>query len=494
MSPFEHLPRPAGETQTGPSLIALTTLLMLSAVTPLAAAAATVTHSAAGDVKASSAVVWGRCDSAGTLNVTYAGQGQPESTVTTPVSAAHDFAARGQLQRLTAATTYQYAVRCDDGPARTGELTTAPAPDAPVAARFAWSGDVGGQNVCRDNQYGYAIFDVIGAQRPAFFVALGDMIYADDPCQSRGRYGNAQLAGLSHPAVTLPGFWAVWRYHRSDAAFQRFLDRVPIVSVWDDHETLNDSGPHRDTYPSAPDAHLLPTARRAFLDYQPFVPPADDPTRIYRSVRWGKHLELFVLDTRQYRDANEAADDPQRPKTLLGAAQRAWLTRQIAASDATWKMVVSSVPISIPTCSGARGCDGWANHEQNTGFENELRAILQDLRAARVRNLVFLTTDVHFATGFRYTPFADERDFQLVEFVAGPLNAGVFPQHAFDLTLGTARLFFYGPPEPRAIASFEELRQWLNFGVIDISAAGDLRMQIINALGATVAEQTLVPR
>lgn len=420
---------------------------------------------------------------------------RPESEITAPVSAEHDFTAQVQLAALKPDTPYRYAVRCDrDGLPRSGEIHTAPLPTQAAGVRFAWSGDVGGQNVCRDTQHGYAIFNLVHARQPAFFIALGDMIYADDPCQSRGRYGNEQLAGLDHPAVTLPDFWAVWRYHRSDPAFQKFLESVPIVSTWDDHETMNDSGPHRDSYPADPEKHLLATARQAFLDYQPLRPPAEDPTRIYRSIRWGKHVELFVLDMRQYRDANEAADDPQQPKTLLSATQRDWFVKGVTASEATWKVVVSSVPISIPVCSGPRGCDGWANFNQNTGFENELTAVLRALQAARVRNMVWLTTDVHFATAFRYTPFVDDRDFHFVEFVAGPLNAGVFPQNAFDLTFGTERLFFYGPTQPTAITSFEQLRPWLNFGVIDISAGGDLRMQIVNGIGAVVAEQVLVPQ
>ena len=459
-----------------------------------AAAGATVTHSAVGEVSASTAVVWGRCEAPSTLVARYGAAGEAERSAREPVTAARDFTARIELAGLRPDTTYRYTLRCDRGDGRTGELRTAPRPEQPRAVRFAWSGDLGGQNACRDAQNGYAIFDRLRAQQPAFFIALGDMIYADDPCHARGRYGNEQIVGLDHPATSLAELWSLWRYNRNDAAFQRFLAHTPILAVWDDHEIVNDAGPHHDTLADRPATHLLTPSRQAFLDYQPMIPPADDPSRMYRSVRWGQHVEVFVLDTRQYRDANDTPDGPPQPKTLLGAAQRAWLVAQLTTSTATWKIVVSSVPLSIPTCSPVRGCDGWANMASNTGFEHELRGILSALRAERVRNMVWLTTDVHFATGFRYTPFADDRDFQLVEFVAGPLNAGVFPQHAFDLTFGPERLFFYGPLQPAAIASFEELRQWLNFGVIDVSDAGELRMQIINGNGAVVAEQTVIAR
>ena len=64
---------------------------------------------------------------------------------------------------------------------------------------------------------------------------------------------------------------------------------------------------------------------------------------LYRSLRWGRHLELFVLDTRSYRDPNSALDSQQQPKTMLGSEQLAWLKDGLASSSATWKVIVSSV-------------------------------------------------------------------------------------------------------------------------------------------------------
>ena len=77
------------------------------------------------------------------------------------------------------------------------------------------------------------------------------------------------------------------------------------------------------------------------------------PKRLYRSVRWGQHLELLLLDGEEYRDANSAPDSPGQPKTLLGREQLAWLKQRLADSDATWVVVASSVPLSVATGSGA---------------------------------------------------------------------------------------------------------------------------------------------
>jgi hypothetical protein len=50
-----------------------------------------------------------------------------------------------------------------------------------------------------------------------------------------------------------------------------------LVAVWDDHEIVNDAGPHQAASATAPGVDLLPPALRAFLEYQPLQPSADDP-------------------------------------------------------------------------------------------------------------------------------------------------------------------------------------------------------------------------
>jgi len=358
--------------------------------------------------------------------------------------------------------------------------------------RFIWSGDLGGQNVCRDRIEGYEIFDPMTAVQPDFFIALGDMIYADNQCKPVSWYDYEQVPGPPAPAITVPEFWAIWRYNRADRHFQRFLASTPYYAVWDDHEIVDDAGPGRDEVPQAPGVHLLPLARRAFVDYQPMV-PTTDPPRFYRSVRWGQHVEVFMLDTRSYRDRNDAEDRPEAPKTMLGATQRTWLLEALSQSDATWKIIVSSVPLSIPTGSEERGRDGWANFDGPTGFESEALTLLRAMQRAGVHGLLWITTDVHFATGFRYQPFADDPGFAFYEFTTGPLNAGVFPKHDLDETLHPERLFVYGPPDPQGIHGFDDARPWFTFSIVDVDEQGSLTLRVVNGAGTTVYTTSLEP-
>jgi alkaline phosphatase D len=439
-------------------------------------------------------VLWARGDRGGTLRVRLFG-GPHRRIEPVRVEAADDWTGQVRLVGLAPARRYFYRVRFDHGRrAERGSFRTPPAETEAAPVRLAFGGDVAGQNVCRDAAEGFPIMETIRAWRPDVFVGLGDMIYADNACAATGMYGNAQLAGDFVPAIDLPSFWAHWRYNRADPGSRRLLASTSYVGVWDDHEVINDFGPLTDVGtapPYSPDVHLLPIGLRAFLDY---TPVASAP-RLYRSLRWGRHLELFVLDTRSYRDANYAPDSPQDPKTMLGQEQLAWLKERLAMSDATWKVIVSSVPMSIPTgFPPTNGRDGWANFDQATGFENELLDILAFMAENGVDNPVWITTDVHFAEAFRYTPFPAHPEFAVHEIVTGPLNAGIFPNRNVDPTLNPEILFFHGPASAAAVTSWDEAKRWFNFGTLEIGAGGDLTAEVVDTAGEPQFSITLEAR
>jgi alkaline phosphatase D len=459
-----------------------------------------VTHGVvAGDVTAHSAVLWARADRAGSLVVHLSG-GRHDRLERLRVRAADDFTGQLLLKGLRPDTTYRFRVgsRNAGSSLTRGSFHTAPNEDDAEPVRLAFGGDVAGQNVCRDAREGFPIMNTIRRFRPDVFIGLGDMIYADNACEPVGRYGNAQVPGGFGPAVDLDDFWAHWRYNRADNASQRLLAGTSYVGVWDDHEVVNDFGPLTDTRSTPPytaGVHLLPIGLEAFLDYTPLAVAPNTPKRLYRSLRWGKHVELFVLDTRQYRDSNAAVDSADRPKTMLGREQLTWLKESLAGSDATWKVIVSSVPMSIPTgFPAANGRDGWANFDQTTGFEHELLDILRFMEGNEIQNTIWITTDVHFAEAFRYRPFSFDPAFVVYELATGPLNAGIFPLRDVDSTLNPEVLAFFGPATPEAVTTWQEAKRWLNFGTLEVDGDGRLTAEIVNTAGETRFSVTLTPQ
>ncbi len=433
----------------------------------------------AGDVTESSAVLWARCDRPSTVHVLI--EGRPPLAV--PAPAERDGVAQVVVDDLAPATSYRWTARCDAGAAAAGRFRTAPAPDDPAPLRLAWSGDLGGQNVCRDAARGYPIFRAVAAAAPDVFLALGDLVYADDVCLPVGRFGNLQVPGPG-PATDVDGFRAHWRYNRADLAFQALLATTPVIGVWDDHEVRDDFGPRRDT--NLAGVPLMPAGLQAFTEWTPMRPGP-----LHRRWRWGRHLELLILDTRSARDPNDAGDSGERPKSMLGAAQRAWLEAELSRVAATWLVVVSSVPMSIPTGGWVR--DGWASAGGPTGFARELHDVLRVLRDHGRRQVVWLTTDVHFTAILRHRPLEDDPGFVVYEVAVGPLNAGIATPKDPDPTSRPDRLFVHGPPVWPPVRSFDEALGWFTFGLLELDEEGHLGVRVVDGTGRTLHRVAVTP-
>jgi alkaline phosphatase D len=290
-----------------------------------------------------------------------------------------------------------------------GEFTTLPDTNSHLPVTFAWSGDLGGQGRCRRGVAGYPIFDVLRAQQLDFFLFLGDTVYSDVRCPSPPNEPGADFL-----ATTLTEYRARHRDQRRAEALQRFLGSVPVHVNWDDHEV-------RDNF-SGPFESRMPAGRQALREYWPIRTASDDSHRLYRTVRAGANLEMFILDTRQYRSINADQDGPA--KTMLGEKQLQWLLHGLTESTAIWKVIVTSMPLSISKRGSAStpGNDGWAGGVDGTGFERERQVIVDYILGQRMKNVVFLAGDVHYVQANAYDPNGDgTTDFH--EFVAGPLSA-----------------------------------------------------------------------
>ncbi len=416
-----------------------------------------------GEVTDTGAVLWLRAPEAGPVAVRYGpAEGQTTGRARVEVSAAADQTAKVRLSGLRPRTRQRYRVE-QGAVAVEGEFVTAPEPAAASPVTFAWSGDLGSATACRHERDGYPIFGVLARRALDFFLFVGDTIYADHVCDGPGR-----VPGYGFVAKTLPQFRAKHRYNRADPGVQSFLRRTSVYAIWDDHEVRNDFSGSVD--------RLMPVGRQAFLDYFPIQPPRAQPGRLHRQVQWGRLLEVFILDTRQYRSPNTDLDGPD--KTMLGPAQKRWLVESVTASPATWKVVVTSVSLSVPT--GRRGRDSWTNanilgfpEDPGTGFAVERDQILGALRGARVRNLVFLAADVHHAEVLRHEPAPG---WAFHEMIAGPLSASLGRPRPTDQALGSRTLYGLGEIE--------------NFGEIRIDEAG-LTVRIVDITGQVRFTRTI---
>jgi alkaline phosphatase D len=467
------------------------------------AAAAAPPTLAVGDVGPNQALLWVQGNRPARVIVELGPDaGGPLQRIQRELDPAADFTAKIPVEGLSPGRRQRWRalfLDADEAVATTlqGSFLTAPPSTAPMPVRLAWGGDLAGQDVCRDAARGFEVFSAIAAREPALFVGLGDMIYADGLCTAEGRYGNAQVPGDFDRAANLDDFRAHWRYARADAGLRQLLANAVYLPTWDDHEVVNDFGPLHDTRDTAPYSageHLLPIGLAAMLEQNPITEHPDRPGRLYRAIRWGKHLELLLLDTRQYRDANTAPDSAERPKTLLGREQLTWLKHRLARSDATWVVVASSVPLAIPTGWPAEGGrDGWAAGDQATGFAQELRGILASAADAGRTDLLFISADVHFAAAFSYRPEPERGGFVVHELVTGPLSAGLGAIDSYDRDLGAERLFMHAPPSRDAVHSYADARRFFGFGELDVAESGTLTATLRDVDGSALYTLVLTP-
>ena len=128
-------------------------------------------------------------------------------------------------------------------------------------------------------------------------------------------------------------------------------------------------------------------------------PPAgSEPERIFRSVRWGASVELFLLDARQYRNPNRYS--------MLGRRQKEWFFAALAKSSATFKFVGTPVPMA------GGGGDRW------DGYPKEREEMLRFITQKKLRGVSFMSADMHCASITRVPESGG-----LIDITAGPLGA-----------------------------------------------------------------------
>jgi len=434
-----------------------------------------------GEVTSISAVVWARASDAGTVtfevadNSGFSGSKRLEVTV----DEANDFIAETQIDALTPNTDYFYRASIGASTA-SGSFTTAPSGDSAEALRFVFASCIGGQGYCRPAD-GWTIFSTMKAQSPDFFLITGDTVYSTNACPV-----DRNVEGSEAPANTLSEFRTRYRYQLGDRLYGDFLAHTPVYVTWDDHEIGdNFSGPLAATV----NPERYTAGRQAFFDYWPVQENLNDEQyRLYRDIHYGAHADLFMLDTRSYRDSIVNWDTNPRtgaPKTMLGAVQNTWLRESLLTSDATWKFIVSSVPVGYPTGfpqPQVDGRDGWADNGEPSGYESELMSLLYFIEANDIQNVVFLTGDAHWPYALSYDPDRNGTP-NFYELSASPLSAIPLAPGAVDQTFNPTVLYAEG----------EFQGNLFNFGQIDIDADGVLTFQVIDREGVQHYELSLQP-
>jgi alkaline phosphatase D len=415
----------------------------------------------AGEVRERSAILWGRADRAVAVVLDVARNRGFTRGVRHHALAArrsNDLTLQRRVAGLRPGTRYWYRFRAGRGRTAVGTFVTAPAGGENETIEFAWTGDTDftpapGQT--RPYWNGGGVMRRMEAEGNHFNIHLGDTIYSD-----------SEVPGALQPiALTVPQKWAKYRRNLGNRHLRALRGSAGFYSHWDDHEFVNDFSPAENSFSNDVNINgrtLYRRGVRAFTDYAPVS--YSRGRGLYRSVRWGRNLELFFLDARSFRDAKAdeggVCDNPQTgepdfaptaPQSIrnvfslvapslaepvsqqcldrirdpnrdyLGDAQFRRFRRAISRSTARFKVILNELAIQqyyvLPY-------DRWE------GYESERRRMLSFL-SENVKNVVFLSTDVH-------ATLVNDARFQTLE-SGGPRDSGIL-----DVTVGPASTANYG--------------------------------------------------
>lgn len=356
----------------------LFTLAGASAALAAAPAAATgfgkgFTHNvASGEPSATSVLLWTRfvaeAETALTWQVSESESfARPVAEGSVAASPARDWCAKGIVTGLAPDRWYFFRFVAPDGTAspvgRTRTLPQGPATKFRLAVfscsnfGFGWF-----------NAYGHAV----EANDADLAVHLGDYIYE----YGAGTYPNTgqgladRVLAPATEIVALADYRLRYATYRADPDCQRLHQVLPMIAVWDDHESANDSWKDgAENHQSATEGDWAVRKAAAKQAYREWMPVSDEP---YVAYQVGDLATLFRLDTRlegrdkQFRLETVLAgkSDPQAAmaaldafrdgawadaeRQLLGERQEAWLAESLAASTAAgtaWQVLVQQVLI-----------------------------------------------------------------------------------------------------------------------------------------------------
>ncbi|WBU64571.1 alkaline phosphatase D family protein [Paracoccus aerodenitrificans] len=364
-----------------------------------------------------------------------------------------------------------------------GQFRTAPSEKRNIC--FVWSGDTAGQGY-GINEDGMRSYATMSQHEPDFMIHSGDTIYADGPMAEEqefegGVWKNAVLTDeVRKVAETLDEYRGRYKYNMLDEHLRAFNAMTPVYYQWDDHEVTNNWSPGKDLsgddrYTEKSIALLSARGGRAFHEMTPISYTPAEPGRVFRKMSYGPSLDIFFLDLRSYRPANnDGMQDSITPEAIvLGQRQLAWIKEALKASTATWKVIACDMPISIivwDNFAEAAGVEAIANGDDGAakGRELEFADLLRFIRDENIANTVWLTADVHYTAANHYSP--DRAQFQefepFWEFVSGPLHAGTFGPNAMDMTFGPKVEFVKAPEEGQVNLPPSAGLQF--FGIVDI--------------------------
>jgi alkaline phosphatase D len=173
-----------------------------------------------------------------------------------------------------------------------------------------------------DSINGHKIYKSMLRVFPDFFVHTGDIEYYDKQAPF---------------ALTEELMRFKWNRLFALPNQREFYKQVTTYYMKDDHDALTN-----DAYPGMSYGMVSWERGLEIFDKEQF--PSNNPT--YKTIRWGKDLQIWITEGRNYRSKNTDPDGPG--KTIWGKEQKDWIFKTLKESNATFKLLICGDPILGP--------------------------------------------------------------------------------------------------------------------------------------------------
>lgn len=298
-----------------------------------------------------------------------------------------EFALNLFVEGLQADTRYFYRVLIDEQLAsEVKTLHTSPQTGNNTHFKIAFGGCAG------YIPWYHHMWSTILSNQPGALLLLGDNVYIDYPLY--------------------PQLQQYCYYERqSEPHFRNLTSQVPVYAIWDDH----DFGDNDDYGTPALDKPAWKVKALEVFKNQ-WVNPGygEQAKRPGVNFNWQiGDVEFFFLDCRYYREPSAVGANTEK-LSMLGKTQKKWLKDKLKSSQATFKVLISSVPWAPGAKPALEGkIDTW------DGYTGERKEIFDFLAENKIEGLILLSADRHRSDIWKIDR---ENAYPLYEFESGRLT------------------------------------------------------------------------
>ena len=301
---------------------------------------------------------------------------------------AKDYTIKVDVNGLSPYTCYYYKFEYDGISSIKGRTKTAPEGNID-SLRFAVVS-------CSDYAAGYfnSYASIVERDDIDAVIHLGDYLYE-----------YAAVVGIDgrtpepeNEIISLSDYRTRHSHYKLDQDLRNMHQQYPMISVWDDHESANNSwtGGAQNHNESTEGlwTNRKASSKQAYFEWMPVRENSLDSLRLYRKINYGDLMTLYMCDTRlEGRDEQVGATSSEINDTnrrLLGDDQYNWLLSELQNSTSQWNVLGQQVMMAPLTALGLI-----LNTDQWDGYPAERERFYNDILLNDINNLVVLTGDIH---------------------------------------------------------------------------------------------------